>query len=160
MNKEGLKSSVEKSNAIFNKIKEKYNDLSGYLVFSSSRGQCDLTDDFVQILKEFPEMIADSAQKKKALEIVNKISLLEKTDIQKKSDRAKTMQKAKSDLSQIIDRLEIKDDTFVEIRFKGTDLNLIFELQKDELVSQKYTPQTTASIRIVLCILRDINQLF
>ena len=157
MNVVGLKTAVEKSNAIFNKIKGKYNKLSGYLVLSSPYGQCNLTTDLIQILKEFPEMITESPQKKKALEIKSKISLLEKKDVKNKDDKAQTLRVAKSDLPKIVDKLEIKGDTFIEIRFNEANLDLIAELQKNEFISQKYTPQTKSSIRIVLGALEDLQ---
>ena len=59
----------------------------------------------------------------------------------------------------MLDKVELRDDTFVEIRFdeKKANLSLIDELRKDELVSREHTPQTKASIRIVLGTLRDLQ---
>jgi hypothetical protein len=148
-----MKTVMEKSNAVFDKLKGRYNALAGYLVFSSNAGQCELTTDVIKILKEFPAMFADSRQKEKAIEIMETITALEsdkKKSEEVKSKSVQTIEKAKSDLSQITNNLEVRENTFVEIRFKKADLDLIFELQKDELVSREHTPQTKASIRIVL----------
>ena len=62
--------------------------------------------------------------------------------------------------------MEFKEDTFIEIRFKTDrllrifkmELELIFKMQKDPLVSQVHTPQTQASIRIVLDTLIELAQ--
>lgn len=140
MNIEELKIAVEKSNALFKSVKGKYNSLFGNLVFSSPDGQCNLTTDMGEIAKAFPTMISDSRQKEKVIGIV----------------RASTSEKSKGNLSQIIDKLEVKENTFVEIRFDKVDLPLIFELQKDNLVSWEHTPQGQASIRIVISTLSEL----
>lgn len=130
MNIEKLKNTAEKSNALFKKIKAKYTTLSGYLVFSSPNGQCELTDDMEKILSEFPDMVHDSKLKNEAITLINK-----KVSIRQMPSK---------------EELDIKEDTFIEIRFAKANLNLIFEMQKDPLVSQKHTQKTRASIRIVL----------
>jgi hypothetical protein len=69
-------------------------------------------------------------------------------------------------LNADVKRIEFKEDTFIEIRFKTDrllrifkmDLELIFKMQKDPLVSQVHTPQTQASIRIVLGTLIELAQ--
>ena len=155
MNVTELKIAVEKSNVIFKKLKIKYPKLAGYLVFSSPYGQSGLTTDWVEILNLFPQMIADSKPKEKGLQLLQSIAEIE-AENKKNSGKPKSFEKYKNQLSEIINDLEIKEDTFVEIRFKGTDLDLIFELQKDELISQEHTPQTKASIRIVIGIIGDL----
>ena len=55
-----------------------------------------------------------------------------------------------------IDCIVVKKDTFIELRFARQNLEQIFEMQKDPLVSQKDTPQTKASIRIVLGTLDEL----
>ena len=127
----------------------KYPDLSGYLVFSSAYGQCGLTTDGAEILNSFPQMIADSRQKQEGLQLLQKIAEIE-SENKKNIGKPKSSEKFKLQLSEVVNNLELKDDTFVEIRFKNGNLDLIFELQKDELISQKHTPYTQASIRIVL----------
>jgi hypothetical protein len=51
------------------------------------------------------------------------------------------------------------EDTFVEIRFKALDYNIIDELRKDPIISLKHTPQTKASIRIVLGTLDELKRI-
>lgn len=108
MNIEDLKKAVKKSKEVFQKIKEKYPDLSGYLVFSSSFGQCKLTTDMVEILNSFPQMIVDCKQKEKGLELLQKINEIESGN--KKSDyKAKSFEKCKFELSEVINKLEMKE---------------------------------------------------
>jgi len=136
MNIEKLENVVENSNTVFKKIKEKHNTLSGYLVFSSPNGQCELTDNMEKILSEFPDMVHDSKVKNEAISLINKKLSIEQMLTKKE--------------------LDIKEDTFIEIRFAQPNLDLIFAMQKDPLVSQKHTPQTQASIRIVLGTLGEL----
>jgi len=56
------------------------------------------------------------------------------------------------------EELDVKEETFIEIRFKEMMFDLIFALQKEPLVSQQYTPQRQASIRIVLGTIGDLYQ--
>ena len=156
---EELKTVTEKANAIFRQLKEKYRGLSGYLVFSSNRGQCELTTDMAKILKDFQEMVAESPEKEKALELIKTATELETS---KKSGDAKAgatqaAERAKADFSSTMNQLILLADVYVEIRFKHADLDLIFAMQKDELISRRHTPQTRASIRIVLGTLGELR---
>jgi hypothetical protein len=151
-----------KAKEAFNNIKEKYPKLAGYPVYSSPHGQCNLTTDMFEILKAFPAMIADSGQKERAVTLVQSIVSMEKEkkeNITAKETVADKIKQIKSDLTRMFDELELRDDTFVEIHFdeKKVNLPLIFELQKDELVSCEHTPQSKASVRIVIGTLRDFK---
>lgn len=163
MTKGDLKIVIVEAGRIFKEIKKKYVDLSGYLVFSSRYGQCTLSTDVLKILTEFPNMVCDSARKEKALALIASIQRIEAdkkagTPPVAKKDTSQIIEKAKRDLEPILGLLELKDDMFIEIRFDGSSLDLIFELQKDPLVSQEYTPQTPASIRIVLGTIRELYE--
>ncbi len=107
MTKEDLITAIDKANKIYNAILEEYpvfkmdkhSDLKKiYLVFSTPRGQCKLTDDPLQILKEFPEMISESEFKDKGIKLLETIQGLEielkyatrgnmKAEIQKKIEK-------------------------------------------------------------------------
>lgn len=149
MNVNELKAVVEKANYIFKKLKEKYPNLDGYLVFASPYGQCRLTTDVAEILNSFPQMIVDCRQKEKGLQLLQKIAEID-SENKKNIGKNKSSEKVKLQCSDVVNNLEIKDDTFVEIRFKDGNLDLIFKLQTDELILQEHTPQTKASIKIVL----------
>lgn len=163
MKKDDLMKAIEQANVTFKKLMVNYPGLKGYLVLSSPYGQCELTGDPVQILKDFPEMISDSTVKDKAIKLLETIQGMEvelkdanrgnmKAEIQKKI--AKTSELLKDNLEII----EFQEDTFVEIRFKTPILDLIFKMQKDPLISPVHTPQTQASIQIVLGTLRELVQ--
>jgi hypothetical protein len=70
----------------------------------------------------------------------------------------KKIENASHLLNANLKKIEFKEDTFIEIRFKRPVLDLIFKMQKDPLVSQVHTPQTEASIRIVLGTLIELTQ--
>jgi hypothetical protein len=164
MTKEDLKIVIEEAGRIFKEIKRKYVGLSGYLVFSSRYGQCALSSDSLKILTEFPNMVQDSDPKEKALALIALIRKIEtakkiKTlSPDKKVDLTQQQENAERDLQSLLDLLEFKDDPFVEIRFVNTSLDLIFDLQADPLVFQEHTPQSRASIRIVLGTVHELYQ--
>jgi hypothetical protein len=156
MNLSGLQTAVEKSTSLFKKLKDRYKSLFGYLVFSSPRGQCELTNNIADILNYFPRMIIDCKQKDKGLQLLQKINDIE-VENKKSGSKSKSTEQLRQQLDEIVKSLEVHEATFVEIRFKGIDYNMLTELQKDELVSQEHTPQTKASIRIVLGTIKDLQ---
>jgi hypothetical protein len=119
-------------------IRGKYPELKGYLVVSSPNGQTGIDSSPAQILEEFPTMvIADDA----------KASLLNFPSRQAESKiEAGTQQK----LKELASRLNYDEKCQVEIRFNGLNYDLIWKLQMDDLIDRSLTPQTKASIRIVL----------
>ena len=168
MNKDDLNTVVENANGIFEQITKKYNlmkikDYEEYLVFSSPYGQCKITSSMQPILEEFPKMIHESIYKKKARELVQSIRNSKKeiarTFVGKdKSDLKKKMDHDVKSFEQVTENLEIMEDTFVEIRFQSPDFKIIDELRRDPIISLKHTPQTRASICIVLGTLDELYQ--
>lgn len=166
MTKDDFISAIDKANNLFNKISSEYADMTGmkgYLVLSSIHGQCELTDDPSKILIEFPAMISESEYKDKSIEMLETMQGLEtqlkyaspgkmKKEIQEK------IKKASLNLNANLNKMEFKEDTFIEIRLERPILDVIFKLKKDPLVSQVHTPQTQASIRIVLGTLEELHQ--
>ena len=163
MNKDDLIIVIENANNIFEEIKKKYDLIKDYLVFSSPYGQCEITSSMQTIAEEFPEMVRDSIHKKKACELIQGIRKL-KQEIDRvyaaksKSDLKKKMDSDVTSLAQIAENLEVMEDTFVEIRFNALDYNIVDELRKDPIISLKHTPQTKASIRIVLGTLDELKR--
>lgn len=169
MIKEDLITAIDKAKSTFKTMMDNepgLKELKGYLVLSSLHGQFQITDDpleILHILKEFPAMISESEFKNKGIELIETIQGLEvelknaargntKAEIQKKIENASHL------LNANLKKIEFKEDTFIEIRFKRPILDLIFKMQKDPLVSQVHTPQTQASIRIVLGTLIELAQ--
>ncbi|MGV8058589.1 MAG: hypothetical protein AB2L12_11275 [Smithellaceae bacterium] len=154
-----LKIALEKAHRILKVIKIKYIGLSGYLVFTSQSGQCYATIDLMEILKDCPDMIEESAAKEKALAInktLNAIKKEGKAITGSSSKLYENWENAMTESIKVMDELAIKDDILVELRFTKANLPLIHELKKDKLVSALHTPQTKASIRIVLGTLKVI----
>lgn len=154
---------IERADHIIRALSDKYKGVKGFLVFSSQHGQCEVTSDVKKILTDFPEMIVDSIDRKKAIELIKTIKSSEglKKDndsIQSKQDTSNKIDSKRRNLKTILDNLEFQDGTFIEIRFAKSNLDLIFEMQKDPLVSQVHTPQTQVSIRIVLGTLIELAQ--
>ena len=115
------------------------------------------------ILEEFPEMVHDSIHKKRACELIQNIRDLRKeidrTFVPKsKIDLNKKMDNDVKSLEQVAENLEVMEDTFVEIRFKSLDYNIIDELRKDPIISLKHTPQTRSSIRIVIGTIDELKR--
>ncbi len=163
LKKEDLLIANKEASRVFKEIERKYVDLSGYLVFSSPHGQCTLTSDRLMIMTEFPDMVQDSAPKQKALALIALLRSIEtdkkiKKATDKKVDLTQLRESAERDLQPMLDLVEFKDDTFVELRFVNTSLDLILDLQTDPLVSQEHTPWSRASIRIVLGTLEELHQ--
>ena len=166
MKQEELAVVIKSANSIFERIKAKYPSIKEwYLVFSSPHGQCDINSSMSAIMEEFPEMVYDSIHKKKACELVRIIRGLreeiEHTYVRKaKDDLRKKMDDHLERLRQLAENpeVEVKEDTFVEIRFNALDYNIIDELRKDPIISLKHTPQTRVSIRIVLGTLDELKQ--
>ena len=172
MTKEDLITAIDKANKIFTAIMDNYPDLKmdkrsglkkAYLVFSTPYGQCEITDNPLQILKEFSAMISESEFKETGIKLLETIQGLEvelknvargnmKEEIQKKIEQAADL------LDANLKKIEFREGTFIEIRFERPILDLIFKMQKDPLVSQMHTPQNQASIRIVLGTLAELAQ--
>jgi len=169
MTKEDLIAAIDRAKSAFKTMMDNdpgLQELKGYLVLSLPHGQFQITDDPLEtlhILKEFPTMISESEFKDKGIDLIEPIQWLEvelknaargntKTKIQQKIENASNL------LNANLQKIEFKEDTFIEIRFQRPILDLIFKMQKDELVSQVHTPQSHASIRIVLGTLIELTQ--
>lgn len=169
MTKEDLITAIDKAKSAFKTMMDndpELQELKGYLVLSSPHGQFQITDDpleTLRILKEFPTMISESEFKDKGIDLIQTIQGLEgelknaawgktKTEIQKKIENSSNL------LNANLQKIEFKEDTFIEIRFQRPILDLIFKMQKNPFVSQVHTPQTKASILIVLGTLIELTQ--
>ncbi|OPY06859.1 MAG: hypothetical protein A4E68_02208 [Syntrophaceae bacterium PtaB.Bin095] len=163
MRKKELLAAIANADGIFREIMGRYAGLKGYLVFSSPFGQCELTGDLMKIAKEFPDMLMDTDTKREALKHLEKIQDREpdrksQYPTEKRSEGDRRIKKGLRDPDRIADSLEVKGDTFVEIRFSKPVPDLIFQMQKDPLVSREHTPQTEASVRIVLGTIEELSR--
>ncbi len=177
MNGTELVVAVKNAKAIFKELKAKYGGLAGYLVFalppgSAPWGQCEMKTGLITFLEEkndkydqkaLRDMIIDSVHKQAVIDLLRRIADFEKgrknsysTETKSNGDRG--VEKLRKALSLNLEILEMRDDVLIEIRFDHLDYDLIFKMQKDPLVSQQLTPQTRASIRIVLGTVQEIGQ--
>ena len=143
LNYEQLQTAANAASLHFKLIGQKYPGLKAYLVYSTTAGQAMLGGSPAQILDEFPAMIFDDVNKARAL------PLLERSKID--TLPASEKMRVNEDLAKIGRLFKFDDQSQVELRFSELDYKLIWQLQTDELVDRQLTPQTRASIRIVLC---------
>jgi hypothetical protein len=145
LNLEQLKVAVAAARRQFGLIRKKYPELKAYLVLSLPGGQTVIDSSPAQILKEFPAMVVDDSNKSAALDLQSSLELLEWKD-----KNSPEIQKLKKQLDQIASRLKFDEKCQVEIRFNDLKYDLVWKLQADDLIDHSLTPQTKASIRIVL----------
>lgn len=163
---------------ILKKLIEKHHGPRTYLVFSSRLGQGGMKSG-IDLFTEFPEMFLpeDIAQKVE-------VKLKEKERIGKqlstKSEEAgrrmrelngrflpsdekeinglkEIIKGLESEINELLARLFVKDDVFVEIRFEQLNFEFIQKLKEDPLVSQDFTTKEKRSINIVLFRVNDIE---
>ena len=137
------------ANQQFARIRKKYPSLRAYLVLSLRGGQTKLDNELVDSIREFPSLLLDNPAKTKALELIKKLK-------PKESTKPKQIQ-LKAELKDLAKDLEFDGSVQVELRFHDLDYNLIWKLQSDDLVDRDLTPQTRASINIVLGTISQIR---
>jgi len=131
----------QRAKDILKELKTRYPDLDAYLVYSSRLGQSNLGNKPEVLLKEFPEMFRDAPEKTKALQLLQDLKKVEQNKGRDKKDKT---------LSQILSELALESSVQIELRFGQLNYALVAQLQRDSLVDRVLTPQTPASIRIVL----------
>lgn len=89
-----------------------------------------------------PLSILDNPARTKTLGLIQKLK-------PKESAEPEQIQ-LKAELKELANDLEFDGSVQAELRFLDLDYELICELQSDDLVNRELTPQTKASIRIVL----------
>jgi len=60
-------------------------------------------------------------------------------------------------LNQLVHKLKYDEKCQIEIRFLDLKYDLVWKLQADDLIDRNLTPQTKASIRIVLGTLAQLK---
>jgi len=145
LNLDQLQVAVAAARRQFGLIRKKYPELKAFLVLSLPGGQTGIDSSPTQILKEFPAMVVDDSNKTTALDFQSSLEMLEWKD--KKSPE---IERLKKQLDQLAHQLNYDEKCQVEIRFNDLKYDLIWKLQADDLVDLNLTPQSKASIRIVL----------
>ncbi|MBC7753693.1 MAG: hypothetical protein H7Z71_05615 [Moraxellaceae bacterium] len=123
----------KKYNEVWKLLRQKYPKASGRVKFGSGGNFADINGSFTMLIKDNPEVFLDSEQKKKAksLLMTNKDS-------------------SEEEIKKILFKAPLNPECEIAIIWDDLDYDLIAAFQTDELVDQKRTMQTRASIKIVL----------
>lgn len=152
LNLDQLKVAVVAARRRFDLIRNKYPELKAYLVLSMPGGQTGIDSCPTQILKEFPGIVINSGVKTTALKLQSELEVLEWKD-----SKGPETERLKKQLEQLAAKLDYDEKCQVEIRFSDLKYDLVWKLQGDDLVDRNLTPQTKASIQIVLCTLTQFE---
>jgi hypothetical protein len=154
LNLDHLQVAVAAANRQFDLIGKKHPDLkaklwngkaASVLVLSLPGGQTGIDSPPIQILNEFPAMVVDDSARTSALNLLSRFKLLEP-----EAATGPETERLRQQLDQLAPQLKYYGECQVEIRFNRLNYELIWKLQVDDLVCRNLTPQTKASIRIVL----------
>ena len=154
LNLDQLQVAVAAAKRQFDLIGKKYPDLkaklpngkpAAVLVMSLPGGQTGIDSSPMQILSEFPAMVVDDSTKTSALNLLSCLKTLEP-----EAATGPETERLRKQLDQLAPQLKYDEKCQVEIRFNDLNYDLIWKLQADDLVDRNLTPQTKASIRIVL----------
>jgi hypothetical protein len=154
LNLDQLQVAVATAKRRFGLIQKKYPGLKdkllngepvSYLVLSLPGGQTGIDSSPTQILRDFPAMVADDSIKASTLSLLSRLKKLESD-----ATAGPEIAQLKEQLVQLGPQLKYHEKCLVEIRFNDLTYDLVWKLQKDDLVDRDLTPQTKASICIVL----------
>jgi hypothetical protein len=135
-------SAVAAAKERFAVIRMKYPSLKGYLVLSVPGKQAGIGGSVRELLKDLPALIVNDEAKSNLQDHIKNPPEKEDSEALRKKWQAKFDELARD--------LNYDGSVRVEIRFDDLNYELISHLQSDELVDRELTPQTRASIRIVL----------
>jgi hypothetical protein len=137
-----LKAAADGAAAHSSLIRKTYPKLDAYAVFSIPGAQTGIYSSPGEIMKELPAMVVDSTEKTEAKSLLKK---LKNKDISEEDKKKYT-----KEFDALSKDFLYHGSAFVELRFGNLDYDLIDQLRTDDLVNRELTPQTRASIRIVL----------
>ena len=148
-----LQAAVAAAKQRFGLVRKKYPDLDqkerpdykAYLVLSLPGGQVSVDGSPKDILKKFAAMVIDGNAKTRALATLHRLRILEGND-----EAGPQIEQLTKQWEQFVPQLRYDEQVHVEIRFKNLNYDTIWNLQVDDLVDRDLTPQSKASIRIVL----------
>ncbi|MEI7729725.1 MAG: hypothetical protein WCO56_09130 [Verrucomicrobiota bacterium] len=143
LNADQLQKAVAVAKLRFNLIRKKYPDLKAYLVLALPGGQTGIDSSPIQILSEFPAMVVDDNAKTSVLNLLPRLK-------QSEPATGPDTERLKKELEQLVAQLKYDGKCQVELRFHDLNYDLIWKLQTDDLTDRNLTPQTKASIRIIL----------
>lgn len=130
-----LMTAIELIEPVVRELKRDYPTLMPYAVMTHSGADAAIPDRISSLLQKIPEAFVDHETKKIARALVSKNHPLPQ---------------------ELIQALKIKPDCCLEIRFQHLDYPQIWRMQTDPRIDLTRTPQTKASIRIVLGVLDQL----
>ncbi len=150
LNREQFLKAVERGQALLKELKKDYPELSLKPVFSRFgpySGQCDLTTDFLKMLKEFPEMLIESEDKKRLQQLRRKIK---EAKIENNKDNGIRLQREER---EVLKKLLDPDfpiycgDVMIEYRPENLTYEPLRRLQQDARLPPRLN--TVGNIRVV-----------
>lgn len=144
---EQVKESIAHVSVLFEEIRVGYAPLKPYMVFASPYGQLPLDAGPLGVLRCFPWMAAENAAKARAVLMENMVLSWIAKGRKVDSDKSR---RAETEILTQVEKLTFRGDVNFELRFGQLDYPLIWQLQEDPLIDRELTPQTKASIRIVV----------
>lgn len=154
LNLDQLQVAVAAAKWRFDQIRNKYPELkaklftgdpAAFLVSSLPGGQTGIDSSPVEILSKFPAMVVDDSTKASALNLLSRHKILEA-----QAATGPETERLKKQLDQLAAQLKYDEKCQIEIRFNDLKYDWVWKLQADDLIDRNLTPQTKASIRIVL----------
>ncbi len=142
LNFDQLQDAIAAAKRRFAMVRQKYPHLKASLDLSLPAGQTGINSGPLQILNEFPATVIDDSAKAALL------SLLSRQPEDKTS--ANPSRQTREQMDHLASQLKYDGKCQVELRFHELNYDLVWQLQADDLVDRNLTPQTRASIRIVL----------
>ena len=141
-------------NRQYSLLNTKFPHLSAFLVVSLPSGQTCVDNIYPTMFTEFPEFLLDAPAKTNGLTIAREILRLTKEKdgmpLAQRTQVNDQVSMLTEQLLTISHSLFVDGECRFELRFHQLDYELICLLQFDDLVDRILTPQTRASIRIVL----------
>ena len=114
-------------------------------------------DDTRDYLKALTKKELLEVKGKELLEKIEEIELAEKDFRDLEALKKKKLLALSEKLDQLLSQLKYDEKCQVELRFNDLNYDLVWKLQTDDLIDRNLTPQTKASIRIVLGTLTQLK---
>ena len=150
---------VARARARLKALKARYPRLDAWLVLALREHQVDLASDLPKILTTFPGVFEASVHRRAAEPIGKRIVEADKNWVDLTQAERRVRQELMANLAPLETKLTVSSNVLVELRFETLEYALIDELRRDGLVDRDRTPQTRASIRIVLGTARELGDL-
>ena len=142
LNHDQFQIAVAAANQQFMLIRKKYPTLKAYLDLSLLGEQTSINISVKEILSNYPTLIVDNSAKADLLEFL-KIP-------EPKKATAEEKKRLQERFHELVKELKYDAKCQVDMGFIDLKYDLVWQLQSDDLVDRHLTPQTKASIRIVL----------